>query len=152
MTLNVKSVSTNQDKNCFKQCYSHESSCANHAGKKLHQMVLHTQRGREPYTLASFLVILLCLMLGPFGSHYYYWYLHDSITIQLKYIWKLCNTIKLVLDSWHIPFSFQFEQIDVVQTGEPFLLIPELNCTSPWPIQLQSSTVSLVTLTNVNCL
>ncbi|KAK3084752.1 hypothetical protein FSP39_018278 [Pinctada imbricata] len=39
--------------------------------------------------------------------------------------------------------SMKFEQIDMVQMEEAFLLIPELNCTSPWPIQLQTSSLSL---------
>ncbi|KAL5016622.1 hypothetical protein ScPMuIL_006211 [Solemya velum] len=39
--------------------------------------------------------------------------------------------------------SMKFETIEAVQTDELFLLMPELNCTSPWPIQLESSAIDL---------
>lgn len=39
---------------------------------------------------------------------------------------------------------WQFEALDMVQIHEPFLLSPELNCTSPWTIQMSASRLRLV--------
>ncbi|XP_046561774.1 LOW QUALITY PROTEIN: trafficking protein particle complex subunit 11-like [Haliotis rubra] len=39
--------------------------------------------------------------------------------------------------------SMKFEPVDVVQAEEPFLLMPEIRCTSAWPIEIQTSEVQL---------
>lgn len=41
--------------------------------------------------------------------------------------------------------SMKFETLDMVQIHEPFLLSPELNCTSPWTIQMSASRLRLAT-------
>ena len=43
-------------------------------------------------------------------------------------------------------FYFQFETIEAIQAEEPFLLMPELRCTSPWPVDIQDSDLQLVRL------
>ncbi|XP_069136567.1 trafficking protein particle complex subunit 11-like [Argopecten irradians] len=39
--------------------------------------------------------------------------------------------------------SLKFEQVEAIQIEEPFLLLPELKCTSPWPVELQSSQLQM---------
>ncbi|XP_062584990.1 trafficking protein particle complex subunit 11-like [Saccostrea cucullata] len=39
--------------------------------------------------------------------------------------------------------SMKFEALDTVQIQEPFLLSPELNCTSPWTIEISTSHLNL---------
>lgn len=39
--------------------------------------------------------------------------------------------------------SLKFEQIESIQIEEPFLLLPELKCTSPWAVELQSSRLQM---------
>ncbi|ESO93952.1 hypothetical protein LOTGIDRAFT_209465 [Lottia gigantea] len=40
--------------------------------------------------------------------------------------------------------SMKFEHVEALHAEEPFLLNPEISCTSPWPIELQTSEVQLV--------
>ncbi|WAR03659.1 TPC11-like protein [Mya arenaria] len=39
--------------------------------------------------------------------------------------------------------NMKFETIEAVQAEEPFLLMPELKCTSPWPVDIQDSDLQL---------
>ncbi len=41
---------------------------------------------------------------------------------------------------------FQFEDIDTIHAEEPFLLLTDVKCASPWPIDLKSSSIELVSL------
>lgn len=41
--------------------------------------------------------------------------------------------------------SMKFETIEAIQAEEPFLLMPELRCTSPWPVDIQDSDLQLTT-------
>ncbi|KAL3856772.1 hypothetical protein ACJMK2_011491 [Sinanodonta woodiana] len=39
--------------------------------------------------------------------------------------------------------SMKFEATEVVQVDEPFLAMPEIHCTSPWPVEIQDSSIKL---------
>lgn len=41
--------------------------------------------------------------------------------------------------------NMKFETIEALQAEEPFLLMPELKCTSPWPVDIQDSDLQLTT-------
>ena len=41
-------------------------------------------------------------------------------------------------------FHQQFEAIDHVSGGTPFLLMTDIKCTSPWPIMISNTTLQLV--------
>lgn len=43
-------------------------------------------------------------------------------------------------------FKFQFEEIENIQAEEPFILLPELTCTSPWPVEFKSSQLQMVNM------
>lgn len=38
----------------------------------------------------------------------------------------------------------QFEALEAVHAEEPFLLMTDIRCTSPWPVDIKTSTVALV--------
>lgn len=39
---------------------------------------------------------------------------------------------------------FKFESVEAVHAEEPFLLNTEIRCTSPWPIEINNSSLTLV--------
>ncbi|CAG2258149.1 TRAPPC11 [Mytilus edulis] len=41
--------------------------------------------------------------------------------------------------------SMKFEEIENIQAEEPFILLPELTCTSPWPVEFKSSQLQMPT-------
>ena len=41
-------------------------------------------------------------------------------------------------------FLVQFEALEAVHAEEPFLLMTDIRCTSPWPVDIKTSTVALV--------
>ena len=46
---------------------------------------------------------------------------------------------------WVWLFLFpQFEALEAVHAEEPFLLMTDIRCTSPWPVDIKTSTVALV--------
>ena len=57
-----------------------------------------------------------------------------NMTLALK------TFVRLVL----LKCFFQFEALEAVHAEEPFLLMTDIRCTSPWPVDIKTSTVALV--------
>ena len=47
---------------------------------------------------------------------------------------------------------YKFDRLDSVRSEEPFLLLADIKCMSPWPVEIETSSLTLVSTIKPTCL
>ncbi|XP_041357008.1 trafficking protein particle complex subunit 11-like [Gigantopelta aegis] len=102
-------------------------------------------------------VYLKCLQSGIrtlFVKVYY----NVDVSVKNQPITCVCEKEEVLTITTITPFevsiklqSMKFEPIDAAHAEEPFLLMPEIGCTSPWPVEIKTSNIQLTDVVRTSC-